>query len=43
MNKTVIGEGHPSDVLTDKNLLKTYGLMDKSCADADNTNERVTT
>jgi ABC-type Mn2+/Zn2+ transport system ATPase subunit len=35
MNKTVIAEGHPSDVLTDQNLLKTYGLMD-------NANERVT-
>jgi zinc/manganese transport system ATP-binding protein len=35
MNKTVITEGHPSDVLTDQNLLKTYGLMD-------NTNEKVT-
>jgi ABC-type Mn2+/Zn2+ transport system ATPase subunit len=42
MNKTVIAEGHPSDVLTDKNLLKTYGLMDNSHAEADNTNERVT-
>lgn len=42
MNKTVIAEGNPSDVLTDKNLLKTYGLKDNSQADADNTNERVT-
>lgn len=36
MNKTVIAEGRPSDVLTDKNLLKTYGLMDNSHADTDN-------
>ena len=42
MNKTVIAEGCPSDVLTDKILLKTYGLMDNSHAEADNTNERVT-
>lgn len=39
MNKTVIAEGRPSDVLTDKNLLKTYGLMDNSHADTDNSNE----
>jgi ABC-type Mn2+/Zn2+ transport system ATPase subunit len=42
MNKTVIAEGRPSDVLTDKNLLKTYGLMDNSGADIDNSNGRVT-
>jgi ABC-type Mn2+/Zn2+ transport system ATPase subunit len=42
MNKTVIAEGRPSDVLTDKNILKTYGLMDNSHDEADNTNERVT-
>lgn len=41
MNKIVIAEGRPSDVLTDKNLLKTYGLMDNSIADTDNSNERV--
>ena len=41
MNKIVIAEGSPSDVLTDKNLLKTYGLMDNSIADTDNSNERV--
>lgn len=41
MNKTVIAEGRPSDVLTDKNLLKTYGLMDNSHADTDNSNEKV--
>jgi ABC-type Mn2+/Zn2+ transport system ATPase subunit len=41
MNKTVIAEGRPPDVLTDKNLLKTYGLMDNSIADTDNSNERV--
>jgi ABC-type Mn2+/Zn2+ transport system ATPase subunit len=27
LNKTIIEEGHPSDVLTDANLLKTYGLV----------------
>lgn len=41
MNKTVIAEGRPSDVLTDRNLLKTYGLMDNSHADTDNSNEKV--
>ena len=41
MNKIVIAEGRPPDVLTDKNLLKTYGLMDNSIADTDNSNERV--
>jgi ABC-type Mn2+/Zn2+ transport system ATPase subunit len=41
INKTVIAEGRPQDVLTDKNILKTYGLMDNSGADTDNNNERV--
>ena len=41
MNKIVIAEGRPPDVLTDKNLLKTYGLMDNSISDTDNSNERV--
>jgi ABC-type Mn2+/Zn2+ transport system ATPase subunit len=41
MNKIVIAEGRPSDVLTDMNLLRTYGLMNNSIADTDNSNERV--
>jgi ABC-type Mn2+/Zn2+ transport system ATPase subunit len=41
VNKTVIAEGRPSDVLTDKIILKTYGLMDNSGVDTDNGNERV--
>ena len=41
MNKIVIAEGRPSDVLTDMNLLRTYGLMNSSIADTDNSNERV--
>lgn len=41
MNKIVIAEGRPPDVLTDKNLLKTYGLMDNSISDTDSSNERV--
>ena len=28
MNKRVIAEGHPSEVLTETNVLKTYGLVD---------------
>jgi hypothetical protein len=28
MNKTVIVEGHPTEALTEANLLKTYGLAD---------------
>jgi zinc/manganese transport system ATP-binding protein len=30
MNKTIIAAGHPSEVLTDANLLKTYGLVEKN-------------
>jgi ABC-type Mn2+/Zn2+ transport system ATPase subunit len=30
MNKTIIAAGHPSEVLTDSNLLKTYGLVEKN-------------
>src|SRR5918999_3002403 len=41
MNKTVIAEGHPHDILTDKNLLKTYGLMDNSGVDNHNNDDRV--
>lgn len=41
MNKIVIAEGRPSDVLTDMNLLRTYGLMNNSIADTDNSNKRV--
>jgi ABC-type Mn2+/Zn2+ transport system ATPase subunit len=41
MNRIVIAEGRPSDVLTDKNLLKTYGLKDNSIADTNNSSERV--
>jgi ABC-type Mn2+/Zn2+ transport system ATPase subunit len=41
MNKIVIAEGRPTDVLTDMNLLRTYGLMNNSIADTDNSNERV--
>jgi ABC-type Mn2+/Zn2+ transport system ATPase subunit len=41
MNRTIIAEGRPSDILTDKNLLKTYGLMDNRGADSDNGDERV--
>jgi ABC-type Mn2+/Zn2+ transport system ATPase subunit len=41
MNKTVIAEGRPSDILTDKNLLKTYGLMDNRDADSDNSDDRI--
>jgi ABC-type Mn2+/Zn2+ transport system ATPase subunit len=41
INKTVIAEGHPSEVLTEKNLLKTYGLMDNIGADNNNNNESV--
>lgn len=41
MNKTIIAEGHPTDILTDKNLLKTYGLMDNSGVDNDNNDDRV--
>ena len=28
MNKTIIAEGPPSEVLTNANLLKTYGLVE---------------
>lgn len=41
MNKTVIAEGHPHDILTDKNLLKTYGLMNNSGIDNDNNDDRI--
>ena len=41
MNKIVIAEGRPTDVLTDMNLLRTYGLMNNSIADTDNSNKRV--
>jgi zinc/manganese transport system ATP-binding protein len=41
MNMTVIAEGRPSDILTDKNLLKTYGLMDNRDADSDNSDDRI--
>jgi hypothetical protein len=30
MNKTVIAEGNPSEVLTNANLLKTYGLVENN-------------
>ena len=30
MNKKIIAEGTPSEVLTDANLLKTYGLVDNN-------------
>jgi ABC-type cobalamin/Fe3+-siderophores transport system ATPase subunit len=30
MNKTVIAEGSPSEVLTNTNLLKTYGLVENN-------------
>ena len=30
LNKTIIAAGHPSEVLTDANLLKTYGLAEKN-------------
>jgi ABC-type Mn2+/Zn2+ transport system ATPase subunit len=41
LNKTVIAEGHPSEVLTDMNLLRTYGLTDNSSPDNDDGNERT--
>jgi zinc/manganese transport system ATP-binding protein len=41
LNKTVIAEGHPSEVLTDMNLLRTYGLTDNSSRDNDDGNERT--
>jgi ABC-type Mn2+/Zn2+ transport system ATPase subunit len=41
LNKTVIAEGHPSEVLTDMNLLRTYGLMDNSSPDNDDGSERT--
>jgi ABC-type Mn2+/Zn2+ transport system ATPase subunit len=41
LNKTVIAEGHPSKVLTDMNLLRTYGLMDNSSPNNDDANERT--
>jgi ABC-type Mn2+/Zn2+ transport system ATPase subunit len=41
LNKTVIAEGHPSEVLTDMNLLRTYGLIDNSSPDNDDGSERV--
>jgi ABC-type Mn2+/Zn2+ transport system ATPase subunit len=41
LNKTVIAEGHPSEVLTDMNLLRTYGLMNNSSPDNDDGSERT--
>jgi zinc/manganese transport system ATP-binding protein len=40
LNKTVIAEGHPSEVLTDTNLLRTYGLTDNSSPEDDDSHER---
>jgi ABC-type Mn2+/Zn2+ transport system ATPase subunit len=36
LNKTVIAEGNPSEVLTNVNLFKTYGLMENNNNDNDN-------
>jgi ABC-type Mn2+/Zn2+ transport system ATPase subunit len=41
MNRTIIAEGRSSDILTDKNLLKTYGLMDNSGGDNDTSDEGI--
>ena len=38
MNKRIIAEGYPREVLTDRNLLKTYGLM----GNGNNNNDDVT-
>jgi zinc/manganese transport system ATP-binding protein len=41
LNRTVIAEGRTSEVLTDMNILRTYGLTDRSSPDNDDGNERT--